>query len=47
MKGKKSAVESIRRQVVPLVDVVSLCAKQELAMIKVDSITIGMFTRLL
>ena len=39
VKEKKSAAESIRRQVVPLVDVVSLCATQELAMIKVDSIT--------
>ena len=39
MKEKESAADSIRKQVVPLVDVVSLCAKQELAMIKVDSIT--------
>ena len=39
MKEKKVQAESIHRQVVPLVDVVSLLATQELAMIKVDSIT--------
>ena len=38
VKAKESEAESIRRQVVPLVDVVSLCATQELAMIKVDPI---------
>ena len=38
VKEKKSAAESIPRPVVPLVDVVSLCATQEVAMIKVDSI---------
>ncbi|KAI6658913.1 hypothetical protein LOD99_10906 [Oopsacas minuta] len=39
VKEKQSAVESFRRQVAPFVDVVALCATQELAMIKVDPIT--------